>query len=132
MIFDNPIFSSWYTDTVDVYRVVNVEDNHIDRQERQLVASALPCRIYDSAKNGPSMQEGTARVNAEEKLSCDVNADIQAGDELFITRGGALGITNQPERYFAGKPKRYYDPVGGAMTGLEHMEVGLLMQEIVR
>ena len=78
------------------------------------------------------MQDGAARVNSTDKLSCDVNADIREGDELLVVRGGALGIQNQPERYFAGNPQRYYDPVGGALTGLVHMEVGLLLQEIVR
>ena len=58
--------------------------------------------------------------------------DIQAGDELMIVRGGNLGYTNQAERYFAGGPQRYYDPVGGALTGLEHQAVGLLKDEIVR
>lgn len=132
MIFNNPIFSSWYTDTVDVYRVVSTAEGNIDTQERRKVGSAIPCRIYNSQKSGPSMQDGAARVNSTDKLSCDVNSDIREGDELLVTRGGALGIQNQPERYFAGNPQRYYDPVGGALTGLEHMEVGLLMQEIVR
>lgn len=132
MIFDNPIFANWYTDTVDVYRVVNTATGNIDTQTRQQVGSSIPCRIYNSQKNGPSMQDGAARVNSTDKLSCDVNADIREGDELMVTRGGALGIQNQPERYFAGNPQRYYDPVGGALTGLQHMEVGLLMQEIVR
>lgn len=132
MIFDNPIFANWYTDTVDVYRVVNTATGNIDTQTRQQVGSSIPCRIHNSQKNGPSMQDGAARANSTDKLSCDVNADIREGDELMVTRGGALGIQNQPERYFAGNPQRYYDPVGGALTGLQHMEVGLLMQEIVR
>ena len=50
----------------------------------------------------------------------------------MIVRGGNLGYTNQAERYFAGGPQRYYDPVGGALTGLEHQAVGLLKDEIVR
>lgn len=132
MIFDNPIFSDWYTDTVDVYRVVNVENDNITVQERQRVGKSIPCRIYSSQKSGPSMRDTAAQVQASEKLSCGIEADIRAGDELLIVRGGALGMTGEPERYFAGKPQRYYDPVGGAMTGLEHQEIGLFMQEIVR
>lgn len=132
MIFDNPIFSNWYTDTVDVYRVVNTTTGNINAQTRQQVGSAIPCRVYSSQKNGPSMQDGAARVNSTDKLSCNIDADIREGDELLVTRGGALGYQNQPERYFAGNPQRYYDPVGGALTGLNHMEVGLLLQEIVR
>lgn len=126
------IFSSWYTDLVDVYRVVNTTTGNINTQVRQQVGSAIPCRVYSSQKNGPSMQDSAARVNSTDKLSCAVDVDIRAGDELLITRGGALGRGGEPERYFAGNPQHYYDPVGGALTGLEHLEVGLLMQEIVR
>ena len=126
------IFRSWYTDLVDVYRVVNTEIGNIDTQARQQVGNAIPCRVYSSQKNGPSMQDGAARVNSTDKLSCAVDVDIRAGDELLVTRGGALGRGGEPERYFAGNPQHYYDPVGGALTGLEHLEVGLLMQEIVR
>lgn len=126
------IFSNWYTDIVDVYRVVNATTGNIDTQARQQVGSAIPCRVYSSQKNGPSMQDSAARVNSTDKLSCAVDVDIRAGDELLVTRGGALGRGGEPERYFAGNPQHYYDPVGGALTGLEHLEVGLLMQEIVR
>lgn len=126
------IFSNWYTDIVDVYRVVNTTTGNIDTQARQQVGSSIPCRVYSSQKNGPSMQDSAARVNSTEKLSCAVDVDIRAGDELLVTRGGALGRGGEPERYFAGNPQHYYDPVGGALTGLEHLEVGLLMQEIVR
>ena len=116
-------FDGWYTDLVDVYRVVNTTTGNIDTQTRQQVGSAIPCRVYNSQKNGPSMQDGAARVNSMDKLSCA---------ELLVTRGKALGCGGEPERYFAGNPQHYYDPVGGALTGLEHLEVGLLMQEIVR
>ena len=73
---------------------------------------------------------GTVRVSVI--LDSETAARAAVGDELLVTRGGALGIQNQPERYFAGNPQKYYDPVGGALTGLVHMEVGLLLQEIVR
>lgn len=128
---DNPIFSNWYTDTVDIYRVVSVKVGNITTQERQQVGSAIPCRVYNSQKNGPNMTDTAARTQSTDKLACDLSADIQAGDELFVTRGGALGKTGAPERYFAGNPQQYYDPVGGALTGLEHQEVGLFMQNIV-
>lgn len=132
VIFDNPIFSDWYTDTVDVYRVVNVENGNITAQERKQVGKGIPCRIYNSQKSSPSMRDTAAQVQASEKLACSLEEDIRAGDELLIVRGGALGVEGEPERYFAGKPQKYYDPVGGAMTGLEHQEIGLFMQEIVR
>ena len=125
------IFSSWYTDTVDVYRVVNTTVGNLTKQERQQVGIAIPCRVYNSQKNGPNMTDTAARTTSSDKLACAVDTDIRQGDELLVTRGGALGRGNTPERYFAGNPQHYYDPVGGALTGLEHLEVGLLMQEVI-
>ena len=58
-------------------------------------------------------------------MACDVNTDIKAGDTLYITRGGGLNSGRIPERYIASTPKAFYDPVGGALTGLQHLEVGL-------
>jgi len=72
-----------------------------------------------------------ARERSSEKLGCDLSVDIQAGDELLIVRGGNLGYEGRQERYFAGSPVQYYDPVGGALTGLQHKEVGLLMDNVI-
>lgn len=133
MLFDNPIFAGWYTDTVDIYRVLSRKDGNMTRQERQKV-NQLPvsCRVYSPKKDGPAMTDNAARERSVEKLACDLTVDIRAGDELLVTRGGSLGHANQPERYVAGAPVAYYDPVGGGMTGLEHKEVGLLKDNIVR
>ena len=127
----NPTFSGWYTDIVDVYRVVNSTAGNITRQERQQVGKAIPCRVYSSQKNRPIMSDNVARVSSTDKLARDNATNIRAGDELLVTRGGALRRGGEPERYFAGNPQHYYDPVGGALTGLEHLEVGLLMENIV-
>ena len=133
MLFDNPIFAGWYTDTVDIYRVLSRKDGNMTRQERQKV-NQLPvsCRVYSTKKDGPAMTDNAARERSVEKLACDLTVDIRAGDELLVIRGGSLGHANQPERYVAGAPVAYYDPVGGGMTGLEHKEVGLLKDNIVR
>lgn len=133
MLFDNPIFAGWYTDTVDIYRVSAQKQGNVTRQERQKVNTApVLCRIYSPKKGGPVMTDNASRERASEKLACDLSVDIRAGDELQVIRGGALGHANQPERYVAGAPVAYYDPVGGGMTGLEHKEVGLLKDNIVR
>lgn len=128
---DNPIFSGWYTDTVDVFRVVSVKKGNVTTQERQPVGAAIPCRVYSSQKNGPNMTDTASKTQSSDKMACDLWVDIQAGDELLITRGGNIGKTGTPERYFAGNPQQYFDPVGGALTGLEHQEIGLLMQNLV-
>ena len=132
MIFNNPIFSQWYTDTVDIYRVVCATGSNLNRQERKKINSApIPCRIYNAEKKGPNMAGHAAREQSSEKMACDLAVDIQAGDELKIIRGGNLGFGNKEERYFAGTPVDYYDPVGGVLTGLQHKEVGLFKDNII-
>lgn len=132
MIFDNPVFKNWYTDTVDIYRTEVVMEGNISHQERKKVnAAPVPCRIYKPEKGGPNMTQNAAREKSLEKMACNPSADIRAGDELLVIRGGNLGYGNKPERYFAGNPVSYYDPVGGALTGLQHKEVGLLMDNII-
>lgn len=93
--------------------------------------SPIPCRVYQLEKEGPAITGNAARERGTEKLACDLTADIRAGDELMVVRGGGLGYANKPERYFAGTPAPYYDPVGGALSGLQHKEVGLLMDNII-
>lgn len=132
MLFNNPIFANWYTDTVDVYRTVSVMNGSITRFERTKInQKPIPCRILEPENDGPIMTDNAARERSQETLSCNLGTDIQAGDELLIIRGGMLGHRNQEERYFAGSPVSHYDPVGGVITGLAHMEVGLLKDELV-
>lgn len=132
MLFENPIFGGWYTDSVDVYRVVQVKNGNLTKQERKKINTApIPCRVYNSQKNGPSMSDTASKVVSTEKLACDLSADIKTGDELMVVRGGSIGRENTPVRYIAGNPQEYYDPVDGVLSGLEHKEVGLMMENIV-
>ena len=123
--------SGWFTDLVDVYRVENGSDGALVRPERVLVASAVPCRVYSPQKNNLNLRQAASAVYGDEKLACAVDADIQAGDELIVTRGGALGRQAKPVRYIASQPVLYFDPVGAAATGLEHMEVGIHADNVV-
>lgn len=132
MILSNPIFQNWYTDTVDIYRVKTESRGNLDTQSRQKVnKQPIPCRLYELSKDGPAITGNAARERSTEKLACDLGVDIQAGDELYVVRGGNLGHANQAERYLAGEPVPYYDPTGGVMTGLQHKEVGLLKDNII-
>ena len=131
MLFDNPVFSEWYTDAMSIYRNVDNMVGNVNKKERKLIAERIPCRVYKSGRNGPRMPQGAAERGSTDKLSCDLNVDIKAGDEILVVRGGMLGMTGNPERYFADRPNAYYDPVAGALLGLEHQEVVLLMDEII-
>lgn len=123
--------SGWFTDLMDVYRVENGSDGALVRPERVLVASGIPCRVYSPQKNNLNLRQAASAVYGDEKLACAVDADIQAGDELLVTRGGALGRKAKPVRYIASQPVLYFDPVGAAATGLEHMEVGIHADNVV-
>ena len=131
MLFDNPVFEGWYTDSMDVYRNVDVSSGNLDGKKRRLVQEKIPCRIYSVKKNGPRMRQTAAMTDSVDKLACDLSVEIKAGDELHVVRGGMLGVQGDPERYFADRPHPYYDPVGSVLSGLEHQEVALLTEEII-
>ena len=96
MLFDNPIFKNWYTDLMDVCRVVPVKDGNVTRQERKTVAEKVPCRVYHTGTGSPGITDNAARIRGEDKLSCDLSVDIQAGDELYFP-------SKTPARFFSGK-----------------------------
>lgn len=132
MLFDNPLFENWYTDTMSISRNVPCKVGNIDKKKREEVYKDIPCRVYSSKRNGPSMSDTAATATATDKVACDVSVDLKAGDMLMIVRGGLLGSNREPERYFAGLPQPFYDPVGGVLSGLEHQEAVLLMDEVIK
>ena len=97
--------AGWFTDLMDVFRVESVTTDGLTTQERVQVLSAVPCRVYAPAKNSINLRDGAATTRADEKLACGIDVDIQAGDEIIVTRGGVLGHT-RTERYIASKPGR--------------------------
>jgi hypothetical protein len=126
------LFETWYTDTVDVYRTVTGKTGSISRETREKVNSRpIRCRVYSTQISGGNPQNTAAVDRKEDKLACPVGTDIQTDDELIVTRGGGLYGTTT-ERYIAGKPQTFYDPVGYAKTGIAHMEIGLLADNRVR
>ena len=124
-------WTDWYTDTMDVYRNVPVKDGSLTRQERQQVLTGVPCRIYQSDNKPINMTQTASSVSQNDHLACDVSADVRAGDELIITRGGRLGRPGPVIRAFASDPNLYYEPFGAIMPGLRHQEIRLLEQERV-
>lgn len=125
-------WTDWYTDRMDVYRVAEVKDGNLTRQERQQALKAIPCRIYQSDNKPINMTQTAANVQESDHLACDISVDIQAGDELIITRGGKLGKLGPKIRAFAADPNLYYEPFGAIIPGLAHQEIRLLQQERVK
>lgn len=124
-------FSDWYTDTVDIWRVVLTTTDGLTSGERQQIYSAVPCRVYQSDNQPISMEQTSAYIKQADRLMCDTTVDIQAGDQLIIHRGAGLGKTTPDIRAFAADPNLYFEPFGAVIPGLAHMEVRLLQQERV-
>ena len=125
-------WQDWYTDTMDVYRNVPVQDGALTRQERQQVLTGIPCRIYQSDNKPINMTQTASNVSQNDHLACDISVDIHAGDELIITRGGKLGKPGPTIRAFAADPNLYYEPFGAIIPGLAHQEIRLMEQERVK
>lgn len=124
-------WTDWYTDTMDIYRVQDVQDGALTRHERQQVRTGIPCRVYQSDNKPINMTTTAADVQQNDHLACDISIDVRGGDELIITRGGRLGRTGPVIRAFAADPNLYYEPFGTIMPGLAHQEIRLLQQERV-
>ncbi len=124
-------YKNWYTDLVDVWRVVPDVTDSLITNKRVLLSVGNPCRIYMSSSKAIKMEQTAANIRQEDKLACDNSVDIKAGDELLIHRGAKLGRETAVIRAFAAKPNYYFEPFGAVMPGLAHQEVQLLCQEIV-
>lgn len=125
-------FADWYTDLMDVWRVQTVMDGSLTRHERVQVYAGIPCRVYQSDNRAVNMTQTASDVHQEDRLACGLDADVQAGDELIITRGGKLGRPGPTIRAFASDPNLYYEPFGAIMPGLTHQEIRLMEQERVK
>ena len=116
-------WGDWYTDLLDIWRVVEVKDGNLTRHERVRAAAAVPCRIYQSDNKPINMTQTAASIQ---------ESDVRHGDELRITRGGRLGKPGPTIRAFAAAPNLYYEPFGAIIPGLAHQEIRLMQQERVK
>lgn len=124
-------FSRWYTDTMDVYRIVSATENSLTQNSREQVLTAVPCRVYQSDSRAIQMQQTSAYIHQEDRLACGLDVNILPGDELHIHRGALIGQSFAEIRAFAADPNYYPEPVGNAMGGLAHQEIRLLQQKRV-
>ena len=98
-----------YTDLMDIHREVPYTVGNITRMQRAVIALAVPCRVFlTSTRIMPQvgMEDTAASTSYSQKILCAVGVDVQAGDELEVTRGGNnAALTTQPTlRFFAGVP----------------------------
>lgn len=126
-------FMQFYTDTFDSYRVEKTIDNGITKQSRKQVLSGIPCRAYANQTNAPILTETSSNINCSNTLCCELGYDVKGGDEIYIHRGANVGKNINPvERYIAGPPNIYVEPFGGACPNLEHMQVALIDEDVIK
>ena len=125
-------WDDWYTDLTDVYRVQQVMDGSLTRNERKQVLASVPCRVYRSGDRPVNMQQTAAYVQQTDKLACAVDVDIRAGDELIVTRGAKLGHPGPITRASAADPASSKGPFGAVIPVLAHQEIPLMQQERVK
>lgn len=125
------LFSDWYTDLMNITRVEKVKVGNISRETHiQVNDEPIPCRVYNTALQGGNPQNTASVDRHTDKLACNIGTDIKEGDSITVIRGGLAGGTTT-ERYLAGKPQHFYDPVGMFNTGLDHIEVALMADNLV-
>ncbi|MDR0905765.1 MAG: hypothetical protein LBN00_06285 [Oscillospiraceae bacterium] len=112
----------WYTDLMSIYRNTPYKEGNLTKQRRDEIQTAIPCRVYQKSASQLKMTVTAAEYNPSTMLACDNGVDIIPGDELHITRGGALGKTST-EVYYAGQPDNYFEPFGGVLPGMAHQQV---------
>ena len=56
-------FRDWYTDTVDIWRVVPVQDGSLTRHERRELYRNIPCRLYQVEAPEVRMSQAAASAS---------------------------------------------------------------------
>ena len=106
--------SSLYWDSCHVTRRQNVFDPVTKTTSMEdAPLGSFPCRL-SSGLPVSSKREPNTVIDAQPKLFCPIDVDVQAGDRLTIARKAGDTLT-----YVAGKPYRYRS----------HMEVELKERE---
>lgn len=128
----------WYTDLFSVYRNKKTETLGISNTERTLVAENCIGRIYRKSNAQINLQPQAAGITINENLMCDIDVDIEAGDEIRVIRGYKINKYNKPSSmnlseskcdvYICGQPVNYYTPYGGIAPDVQHKQVPLTNQ----
>ena len=125
-------FRDWYTDTMDIWRIVPDMVGGLTRQERVQVQEAVPCRLYHTGGGGIHMEQTAASLKQEDWVQCDNSVDVRPGDELILHRGAGLGYDIPDIRAFAGEPNHYFEPFGAILPGIAHQEIKLMQEDRVK
>lgn len=124
--------ANWYTDLFSVYRNVIKEKMGVINTERKLISKDNRCRIYRKSKPSLSPSPQAAELSISDSMICDINIDIEAGDEIRVIRGYFMNKNKDRKAniYIAGLAVDYYTPYGGIAPDIQHKEV--ILQNTLR
>lgn len=121
-----------YQDTFDVYRDVVTVENGITKHDRTLIVQGCVGRVYQNPTSSINLEDTVAGIDRGNQLMCDIDVDIQTGDEIIVYRSSRIRETPiEVTKYIAGNPNRYCEPFGGYFADLEHLQVALYNAERV-
>jgi hypothetical protein len=123
--------ANWYTDAADITRVTNDSSSAYAEQVRSTVATDVPCRAYNNAKQNLKPHDTSYVLNRINSLAFPLGTDVCTGDEITLTRGIGVGKPQAPVRYLAGSVTSFVEPFGGVFPALEHIEVQVFAEEII-
>lgn len=121
----------WYYDRMDIYRTEVVTEGYVDKKKRISVAKNVPCRLYRISQRQIHTTNTSSFTNPLDKVACNNNVDLRAGDLVYITRNGGRTPVGERLKFFAGDVNRYYEPIAGSAQGIPHMETFLTGKKIV-
>ena len=128
-LFNNSF--NWYTDIFSVYRNTETTINGLTKAKRQLISKDNRGRIYRRSSPSLNRTNQASQYTMNDNLVCDINIDIQSGDEIRVIRGYFLGKNiDKVDVYIAGVPADYYVPFGGVSPDLEHKQIVLQSENI--
>lgn len=125
-----PGINRWYTDTVDIYRRVEIKEGPFTETRNTLIKPGVRCRVFRASSKNIQPSNTNATTNPSDKLAVTVDTDIRTGDILFVHRGAALRrmgtkLQGNIVKYIAGEPYKLYEPVGGARGRIAHIEIAI-------
>lgn len=118
--------SLWYTDIFNIYRNIKTIKSGITKTSRKLISENNIGRIYRKSNASINSNIQASELQITESLICNIDIDIEAGDEIRVIRGYKINKNKtKVDIYIAGQPVDYYTPYGGVSPDVAHKQVSL-------
>lgn len=115
-------YSTWYLDLMTIKRNEAEKKGNLTGMTKSVVVDTdVRCHVYERSNPSFNGTETSATIDNEDRLACNLDVDIQYGDEIEVK----IYKTGERFKYIAGLPKKKSAPFGQAQPDIDHMEVPL-------